>query len=76
MDNLNHYIKLASSTYNENRSNKTNSSIKSQDHSNNYASKDFVLDSSSSCKWKKDVPWMKEEHKMLLLGLKKLGKGD
>ncbi|KAG1362148.1 transcription factor MYBS3 [Cocos nucifera] len=42
-----------------------------------YASEDFVQGSSSSCRdRKKGVPWTKDEHKMFLLGLQKLGKGD
>uniref|UniRef100_A0A1D1Z542 Transcription factor MYB1R1 n=1 Tax=Anthurium amnicola TaxID=1678845 RepID=A0A1D1Z542_9ARAE len=42
-----------------------------------YASEDFVQGSSSSCRErKKGVPWTEEEHKMFLLGLQKLGKGD
>ncbi|XP_072962347.1 transcription factor MYBS3 [Typha angustifolia] len=42
-----------------------------------YASEDFAQGSSSSCRdRKKGVPWTEEEHKMFLLGLQKLGKGD
>ncbi|KAI3905190.1 hypothetical protein MKX01_017436 [Papaver californicum] len=42
-----------------------------------YASEDFVKGSSSSCRErKKGVAWTEEEHKMFLLGLQKLGKGD
>ncbi|KAJ4955438.1 hypothetical protein NE237_012221 [Protea cynaroides] len=42
-----------------------------------YASEDFVPSSSSGCRErKKGVAWTEEEHKMFLLGLQKLGKGD
>ncbi|KAL5723925.1 hypothetical protein ACHQM5_007258 [Ranunculus cassubicifolius] len=44
---------------------------------NGYASEDFVKGSSSSCRErKKGTPWTEEEHRMFLLGLQKLGKGD
>ncbi|XP_057521256.1 transcription factor MYBS3 [Amaranthus tricolor] len=41
-----------------------------------YASEDFVPGSSSSRDRKKGVPWTEDEHRMFLLGLQKLGKGD
>ncbi|CAN8274802.1 unnamed protein product [Cochlearia groenlandica] len=41
-----------------------------------YASEDFVPGSSSSRERKKGTPWREEEHRMFLLGLHKLGKGD
>ncbi|KAL9242773.1 hypothetical protein vseg_016739 [Gypsophila vaccaria] len=41
-----------------------------------YASEDFVPGTSSSRDRKKGIPWTEEEHRMFLLGLQKLGKGD
>lgn len=41
-----------------------------------YGSEDFVPGSSSSRERKKGIPWTEEEHRMFLLGLQKLGKGD
>ncbi|KAK1303271.1 hypothetical protein QJS10_CPB11g00311 [Acorus calamus] len=80
MGNLTHYT--GSTTPNNNSSNNNNNNIGSSSPggdgaADGYASEDFVQGSSgSSRERKKGVPWTEEEHKMFLLGLQKLGKGD
>ncbi|KAK1376360.1 transcription factor KUA1 [Heracleum sosnowskyi] len=71
MGNLSHYS-------GSNLKNGFDSPGENLDHGGDgYASEDFVPGSSSSCRErKKGVPWTEEEHKMFLLGLQKLGKGD
>ncbi|GLU05549.1 hypothetical protein SLE2022_226460 [Rubroshorea leprosula] len=73
MGNLSQYAGSNSSAQNANGS---GSPGEGHDQADGYASEDFVPGSSSSRERKKGTPWTEEEHRMFLLGLQKLGKGD
>ncbi|KAG6687427.1 hypothetical protein I3843_11G070800 [Carya illinoinensis] len=79
MGNLSHYAGLGSGL-NQTGYNTPGSPGETPDHgaaADGYASEDFVPGSSSSCRErKKGIPWTEDEHRMFLLGLQKLGKGD
>ncbi|XP_039030043.1 transcription factor KUA1-like [Hibiscus syriacus] len=73
MGNLSQYSGSNSCAHNGNGS---GSPGEAPDHTDGYASENFVPGSSSSREMKKGVPWTEEEHRMFLFGLQKLGKGD
>ncbi|KAF5729827.1 syringolide-induced protein 1-3-1B [Tripterygium wilfordii] len=71
MGNLSHYTGSLA--------NGSNSPSNTPDHgstADGYTSEDFVPGSSTSRERKKGTPWTEDEHRMFLLGLQKLGKGD
>ncbi|KFK31380.1 hypothetical protein AALP_AA6G104600 [Arabis alpina] len=79
MGNLSHYTGSGSGGHLGAGSNTPGSPGDVTDHhvaGDGYASEDFVAGSSSSRERKKGTPWTEEEHRMFLLGLQKLGKGD
>lgn len=78
MGNLSHYTGSGSGGHSGTGSNNPGSPGDAPDHAagDGYASEDFVAGSSSSRERKKGTPWTEEEHRMFLLGLQKLGKGD
>ncbi|XP_021825325.1 transcription factor KUA1 isoform X1 [Prunus avium] len=76
MGNLSHYAGSSSGLHPNNPGSPGDTTNDHAGAADGYASEDFVPGSSSSRERKKGTPWTEEEHRMFLLGLQKLGKGD
>ncbi|CAM8991963.1 hypothetical protein QQ045_006108 [Rhodiola kirilowii] len=74
MGNLSHYTGSSSGSNLDAVALGSGSPGDTPDHGDGYASEDFA--SGSRDKKKAGIPWTEEEHRMFLLGLQKLGKGD
>lgn len=76
MGNLTHYTGSNFATHQNSGNDSAGGDTPDHAAADGYASEDFVSGSSSSRERKKGIPWTEEEHRMFLLGLQKLGKGD